>query len=213
MTKLLLLGGGGHCESVIEVLEMLPDYQVIGILDPIYSELTEAKILGYPILGNDDDVLKYIQEGCEFVITVGQIKSAAIRRKLFTKVKSHGGKLPVIISSTAHVSKHATIGEGTVIMNFSMVNSNTSIGAGNIINTFANIEHGCRLGDFNHISTRATVNGDVNIYNDVFIGSGTIVNEGCTIEENVVIGSGSLVRKNISSNKIARGNPIKIIKK
>ncbi len=213
MIKLILLGGGGHCESVIEVIEMLADYEIIGVLDPLYSELTEAKILGYPILGNDDDLHEYIQEGCEFVITVGQIKSAAIRRKLFTKVKSQGGKLPVIISSTAHVSNHATIGEGTVIMNFSMVNSNTAIGTCNIINTFANIEHGCRLGNFNHISTRATVNGDVKIYNDVFVGSGTVVNEGCTIEENVVIGSGSLVRKNISSNKIAHGNPIKIIKK
>jgi sugar O-acyltransferase (sialic acid O-acetyltransferase NeuD family) len=212
MIKLILLGAGGHCESVIEVIEALTSYKIQGILDPIYSEFNNHTILGYPIIGNDDKIEEFIKKGFEFVITVGQIKSPKIRKSLFQTVKSKGGRLPVIIASTAYVSKNCEIGEGTVIMNFAMLNSNVLIGSCNIINTFSDIEHGCNIGNFNHISTRVTLNGEVIVENESFIGSGTIVNEGCSIGNNVIIGSGSLVRKNLTNNSLAYGNPIQIIK-
>ncbi len=212
MQKIILLGGGGHCESVIEVIEGFCDYKISGILDSSFSIEDKKFILGYPILGNDDMIEYYSSKNYEFVITVGQIKSSTIRTQLYERVKSVEGKLPVIIASTAHVSKHSTLGEGTVIMHYAMVNSNVDIGKNNIINSFSNIEHGCQVGDFNHISTRVTLNGNVVVGDHVFIGSGTIVNEGCMIDNDAVIGSGSVVRKNIKSNTIAFGNPLKILK-
>ena len=120
MRNLILLGGGGHCESVIAVIEMLSEFKIQGILDPIYSKNNAQFILGYPILGNDNKIEELKSKKLEFVITVGQIKSPSIRKKLFEKVKLVKGKLPIIISSTAYVSKHTKVGEGTVVMNFSL---------------------------------------------------------------------------------------------
>jgi sugar O-acyltransferase (sialic acid O-acetyltransferase NeuD family) len=199
MTKLILLGAGGHCESVIDIIESLPNYKIHGILDPIYEENKPLQVLGYCILGNDDRINEFVKSGFEFVITVGQIKSADIRKKLF------------IISKHAYVSKHSSIGEGTIIMNSSVINSNSNIGKANIVNTFSNIEHGCIIGDFNHISTRVTINGGVNIGNEVFLGSGSIVNENVIINNNVIVGSGSIIRKNVHSNSVAFGNPLKVV--
>jgi sugar O-acyltransferase (sialic acid O-acetyltransferase NeuD family) len=213
MTKLILLGAGGHCESIIDVIESLPDYKIHGVLDPSFEKDKNHHVLGYQILGDDDRIGEFIASGFEFVITVGQIKSAKIRKKLFELVRNKNGKLPVIIAKNAYVSKHSVIGEGTVVMNYSMINSNSFIGKANIINTFANIEHGCVIGNFNHISTRATVNGGVHIGNEVFVGSGTIINETVSIKDNIIIGSGSNVRKDLNSNSLAFGNPLKVINK
>lgn len=213
MTKLILLGAGGHCESVIDVIESLSDYKIHGILDPLYENDKNYHVLGYHVMGNDDKIGEFVNSGFEFVITVGQIKSANIREKLFERVKAMKGRLPVIIAKNAYVSRHSFVGEGTVIMNSCMINSNSCIGKANIINTSANIEHGCVIGDFNHISTRVTINGGVTIGNRVFIGSGSIVNEQIVIENDIVIGSGSVIRKNIPLNTIAYGNPLKIVDK
>lgn len=52
----------------------------------------------------------------------------------------------------------------------------------------------------------------VNIGNNVWVGGGAIIMPGVTIGDNVVIGAGSVVTKDIPSNKIAYGNPCRVIK-
>lgn len=53
--------------------------------------------------------------------------------------------------------------------------------------------------------------GHVTIGNRVFIGAGAIVLPNVTIGDDVIIGAGSVVNKDIPSNSVAVGNPIKII--
>ncbi|WP_032121111.1 sugar O-acetyltransferase [Clostridium amazonitimonense] len=57
-----------------------------------------------------------------------------------------------------------------------------------------------------------TITAPVIIGNNVWIGGGTIIMPGITIGDNVVIGAGSVVTKDVTSNKIAYGNPCKIIR-
>ncbi len=201
MIKIVLLGGGGHCKSVIDIIsEQKEKYQIEGILDPFCSIRDE--ILGYPILGNDDHIKEYAENDFQFVITVGQIKTSKIRRQLYHKVKSVGGKLPNIISKQAYVSKFSHLNEGNVIMHNTVLNAESIIGNCNIINTFSSIEHGVKIGDFNHISTKVVLNGDVEVGHDNFIGSGSIVNNLIRIQDNIIISSGSLIRNDISNNTL-----------
>ena len=64
-------------------------------------------------------------------------------------------------------------------------------------------------------STKTALNktriGIVNIGSNVFIGAGSIVLPGVSIGDNVVIGAGSVVSKDIPSNSLALGNPVKVI--
>ncbi|SEA83874.1 maltose O-acetyltransferase [Eubacterium aggregans] len=57
-----------------------------------------------------------------------------------------------------------------------------------------------------------TQTAPVIIGNSVWIGGGAIIMPGVTIGDNVVIGAGSIVTKDISSNKIAYGNPCRVIR-
>lgn len=200
---LILVGGGGHCKSVIEVAESC-GYNILGILDHP-SELGK-EILGYKVIGNDDDMVQYVDKA-QFIVTVGSIKDPSLRKRLHDQIRAIGGSLATIIASTAYVSKRATIGEGTVVMHFAMVNADAKIGTGCIINTHSNIEHDAVVGDYCHISTGAMVNGGCIVGNDVFLGSQSVMANGTSICDGCVIGAGSLVRKSFRVKGIYSGNP------
>ena len=53
MKPLILVGGGGHCKSVIEAAESM-GLAIGGILDLL--ENVGGRILGYPVIGTDDDI-------------------------------------------------------------------------------------------------------------------------------------------------------------
>ena len=212
MAELILLGGGGHCESVIEVIQGLSEFNIKGILDPAYDINVPRNVLGFPILGNDDQIEEFINKGYQFVITVGQIHSSILREKLYDKVVSKGGKLPVIVANTSHVSKRTNVAEGTVIHHNVLINTKVNLGKCCIVNSGSIIEHGCIIDGFCHISTGAILNGEVNCGKGVFIGSGTVINQRTKIGNNLVIASGSLVRKHIEEKGVYAGNPLRKIK-
>lgn len=200
---LVLIGGGGHCKSVIEVAESV-GYRIIGILDTF--ENVGKDVLGYKITGTDEDIPRYVEKA-EFIITVGHIKSPAIRIVLHQKVIEAGGRFAKLIASSAYVSRHAKIGEGSVIMHKAMVNADAEIGMGCIINTYANIEHDAVIGDFCHISTGAMVNGNCLVGKGTFLGSQSVMVNGVSITEDCVIAAGTMVRKNIIRKGIYSDNP------
>ena len=201
--KLVLVGGGGHCKSVIEAAESA-GYQILGVLD--MPEEVGKDILSTKVIGTDDDIPTYVDKA-EFVITVGFIKNPAIRIKLYNKVKEAGGKFATIVASTAHVSKYATMGEGTVVMHQAFVNAGAKIGNNVILNTFSNIEHDAVIGNQCHISTGVMVNGDCKVGDNCFIGSQSVLANGITVGDDIVVGAGSLVRKSIKEKGIYSGNP------
>lgn len=57
-----------------------------------------------------------------------------------------------------------------------------------------------------------TQTAPVTIGDNVWIGGGVIIMPGVTIGNNVVIGAGSIVTKDIPSNKIAYGNPCRVVR-
>lgn len=191
--NLILVGGGGHCKSVIDVAENA-GYTILGILDK--PEEVGKKVLNYKIIGTDDDIPRYVDKA-EFVITVGQIKSSGLRRKIAERIERAGGKYATIIASDATVSKYATIGEGTVILHKCVVNADARIGKNCIINTMANIEHEVEIGDFCHVSTGVMVNGMTKVGNDTFIGSGSILYNCIEITESSIIPAGRIIKNNI----------------
>lgn len=203
MKPLILIGGGGHCKSVIEAAESA-GFQILGVLD--MPEEVGKSILSTKVIGTDEDIPTYVDKA-DFVITVGFIKNPAIRIKLYNKVKEAGGKLATIVASTAYVSKYAEIGEGTVVMHNAFVNAGAKVGNNVILNTFTNIEHDAEIGDQCHISTGTMVNGECKVGKNCFIGSQSVLANCITIGDDIIVGAGSFVRKSITEKGIYSGNP------
>lgn len=202
MKDLILIGGGGHCRSVLEAAESV-GYNILGVLD--MPEEVGKQILSTMVIGTDDDIPAYVDKA-EFVITVGFIKNPSTRIKLYNRVKDVGGKLATIIASSAYVSKYATIGEGTVVLHQAFVNAGAKVGNNVILNTATNIEHDAVIGDHCHISTGTMVNGECKVGERCFIGSQSVLANCISVGDDIILGAGSLVRKSISEKGIYSGN-------
>lgn len=184
-----MIGGGGHCAACIDVIEQEDKFEIAGIVDKTSASGT---LLGYPVLGGDDD-LRALRSSYDFaLITIGQIKSPATRIRLFEHIKSLGYILTTIVSPRAYVSRHASIGEGTIVMHDALVNSRATVGRNCIINTKALIEHDALVEDNCHISTGAIINGGAMIRQGTFVGSNAVTKEAVQTKENAFIKAASL---------------------
>lgn len=189
--RLILIGGGGHCAACIDVIEQEDKFAIAGIVDKAASS---DGLLGYPILGSDDD-LRELRSSCDYaLITIGQIKSPSARIRLFEYAKSLGFILPTIISPRAYFSRHALIGEGTIIMHDALINSRATIGCNCIINTKSLVEHDAIVEDNCHISTGAIINGSSIVRQGTFVGSNAVTKESVNTNENDFIKAGSLFK-------------------
>ena len=174
MSELVLVGGGGHCKSVIDTAKRMNCFEEIVITDPIVKRGT--KVLGCSVVGTDDCLAELHQQGIEFAfVTVGSVGVNPFREIIADKVKSLGYHFPVIIDPTAIVSDSAIIGEGTFIGKNVVINAEVKIGKHCIINTGAIIEHECIVGDYTHISVGTTLCGEVVVRESCMIGAGTTV--------------------------------------
>ncbi len=209
MIPLILLGGGGHCKSCIDVIESIGNYKILGILD--LKEKFNSTVLNYTIIGVDDDISKFIPRCNNFFITIGHIKNPLPRILSFQILKNNQVTIPIVISPNAYVSRYAQVGEGTIIMHQAVVNADAKIGKNSIINTGAVIEHDTRIGDHTHISTGAYINGGCTIGDRVFIGSSAVIANNLSIANDIVIGAGTVVIHPIFESGTYVGNPARKI--
>ena len=189
--KLILIGGGGHCKSCIDVIEQENKFIIAGIVD-INTSISD--LLGYSLLGDDDDLAKLKLNYDYALITIGQLKTPAIRVRLLDYAKSLGFKLPAIISPRAYVSNHAKIGNGTIIMHDVLINAGVIVGDNCIINTKSLIEHDAVIENNCHISTGAIINGGVIVRQGSFVGSNAVTKESVKTNEKDFIKAGSLFK-------------------
>jgi sugar O-acyltransferase (sialic acid O-acetyltransferase NeuD family) len=192
---ILIVGAGGHAFSCLDVIKAQAKYEVVGFVGK--PDELGTKIGGYAVLFCDDGLEEAISLAENFLIGIGQIKTAETRRRLFDKIQGIGGKLPVIVSSKGYVSPNAEVGPGTIVHHGAVVNAGAIIGANCIINTGAFVEHGAIIGDHCHISTGAMVNGDVEIGTESFVGSGAIIKQGIRVGSHSVVGMGAVVKTNL----------------
>ena len=190
--SLILIGAGGHAHACIDVIEQHGQYEIAGLVGTP-TEM-HSMHLGYSVVATDDDLADLAKVYDYTLITVGQIQSPASRIRLYQQATESGCKFPVIIAPTAHVSRHATIGPGTIVMHGAIVNAGARVGNNCIINTRALIEHYAIVENHCHVSTGAILNGDVRIGVGSFIGSGTIVKQGVSIGNGCLVGMGLSVR-------------------
>ncbi len=199
---LILIGGGGHCRSCIDVIEMDGRFTIRGIVDE--KEALDPRLADYPLLGREEDILALSQSCRNFLVTIGQIKSPEPRIRLFKHLKQLGITLPIIVSPLAHVSRQASLGEGTIVMHHALVNAGAFIGRNCIINTKALIEHDAVIEDHCHISTAAVVNGGAKVQCCSFIGSNAVLREHIVVGEESIVGAGVTVLHSVDPRSVMR---------
>lgn len=190
--KLVLIGGGGHCKSVLDAVIRSDDFSEIVITD--YGTPVGTMILGCQVVGNDEMLSELFAMGFKKAfISIGSIQSTNKRRNAFLRAGKIGFSFPVIADPSASIASSTLIGPGVFIGKNAVVNAGAVIEKMAIINTGAVIEHDCRIGEFAHISVKAAVCGGTVVGRDSFVGANATVIQGVRIGMESIIGAGSTI--------------------
>ena len=212
--RLLLVGGEGHCRSVLDSVLAAGTFERVGIVAKdaeCLNALKENRLMAPYLVGTDADLERLRADGWQYAfVAMGSVGSTAIRRRLYLALTALGYKVPVIRDPSAVVSGSAHIGAGAYIGKNAVVNAGAGIGCCAIVNTGAIIEHDCAVGEFAHISPGAILCGQVTVANDAHVGAGAVVRQGLAVGAGAMIGIGSAVVKDIPDGATAYGNPCEV---
>lgn len=211
--RILLVGGGGNCKSIIDVLLENGEFTDIGIVDnkPNTIPIDNKKVV---YLGQDSDLQNLFDSGWRSAfISIGSVGDTSIREKIYSNLKNIGFSFPNIISNKSIVSNNCILGYGVFVGKGAIINVGSKIGNCCIINTGSVVEHDCCIGDLVHISPGAVLCGGVSVGSNSHIGAGSTIKQYVSIGNNTIIGMGSVVVGDIGSNCVCYGNPCRFIKK
>ena len=203
--EIVLLGIGGHAKGVVDSIEQLGEYQIVGFLDD--AEKKDCSYRGYQVIGNDDILERLRKEGLSYAFpTVGYMGRDKTRNLLYEKLIHTGFHIPNIIDPTAILAADAELAaEGVYIGKRAVVGAGSSIGRMAIVNTGAIIEHDCAVGAFSHIAVGAVVCGESFIGDNAFIGAGATIIQGISVGKETIVGAGVAVIKNVPAQRIVYG--------
>ncbi|OKP98173.1 acetyltransferase [Paenibacillus sp. P46E] len=206
MSKLLILGAGGHGKVVADAAMASGKWDSIAFLDN-NQEIHE--VMGFSVVGDFESYKLQLEEYSAVFIAIGNNK---IRMYWLNKLEQEGYNIATIIHPFSVISRFSCIGKGSVILAGVVVNANSSISRGCIINTSSTIDHDCRLGEGVHISPGVSISGTVTVKDYTWIGVGSKVINNISIGENVIAAAGSIIIKDIPDNVMVAGIPSTIKK-
>jgi len=211
LKNIIIIGASGHSKVIIDSLEKMNMWNIIGYID---SFKRESHFFKYPILGTEDDILYIIKKYDVFggVISIGDNFTRFQMVKKIDRISPNFNFISAIHPS-AILGKNVQIGDGTVVMAGVIINSDSTIGKHSIINTSSTIEHDSYIGNFSTIAPNVVMGGGVQIGNFSTISIGTTIIHQIRVGDDVVVGANSLILKNVDNNTLLYGTPARIVKK
>lgn len=210
MIKVVGIGAGGHARVVLNIVQLMGDYEVVGLLDP---NCVGQKFAGLPVLGGDELLPELFSQGITSAfLGVGSLGNSPYRRQLFEKVLAQGFKFINAIHPSSVIASDVQLGRGVAVMAGALINPNARIGDNVIINTGAIVEHDCVVEAHAHISPGAVLCGTVHVGSGAHVGAGSTVRQCITIGENSVVAAGAVVIKDVAPNTLVQGVPARPVK-
>lgn len=210
MAEYLVWGGGGHGKVVADAARAA-GLSVAGFVDADKSKTGTVVEPGGSKVSITEDEFRTALSAAKLPAGVAGVILAVGKNSDRARCRSAvpQGLLTLVVHPSAVVSKHATIGSGTVVLAGAIVNSDTRVGSGVIINTGAVVEHDCILGDDSHVAPGAVLAGNVKIGQRVLVGAGAVIIPGITVGDDATIGAGSVVIRDVPAGATVAGNPAK----
>lgn len=191
MEKIVIVGGGGHAKSLINIIQKTKKFKILG-----YVDLKDCgRVLGVNYLG-EDSVLKSLKakhKKISAAIGVGYVQVSDRRQKIYERLVAMGFKFPSIVSPTAIINQEVKISEGTVVFDAAVINVGSTIGTCSIINTNSSIDHDCTVGNFVHIAPGAVLSGGVVVGDFSLISTGAKIIQYKTVAQECLVGAGAVV--------------------
>lgn len=212
MRRILIIGSSGHAKVIIDIIEKMAFYEIVGLIDR-FRKVGEDT-MGYPVVGQEEDLPRIVEiqkiEGVFVAIGDNQIRQTVVKR-----IQRYNLDLDYIkaIHPSAEIGRNVKLAGGTAVMAGVCINSGAKIGKFCVLNTNSTLDHDSIMKDFSSLAPGVNVGGGCLIGKLSMIGIGaTIIHKIC-IGSNTFIGAGSIVVRNIKANKLALGVPARVVRK
>lgn len=207
MTRVVGIGAGGHARVLIDALSLGGEVEIVGLTD-VNSALWGSRVLGFPVIGDDQCLERIFAEGVRHAfIGVGGSGDNRPRRKAYERARQIGFEIIATMHPRAVVAAGVRMGLGPMLLANAVVNTQAVLGDNVIINTGAIVEHDCLIGDHAHVSPGAVLCGCVSVGAEAHIGAGATVRQGICIGARAVVGAGAVVVKDVSPGVTVVGVP------
>ncbi|WP_292934518.1 acetyltransferase [Noviherbaspirillum sp.] len=208
MRRLAILGGGGHGKVVADAAEACRRWDDIVFYDDAWPQRVENG--PWPYVGSIHAFMQLPPDSCDVVVAIGD---NALRARIAFQLQDAGFSLVNVIHPASTVSRHASIGAGSVVFAGAVINIGATLGPACIINTCAIVEHDCVLGTAVHVSPGANLAGEVCIGDASWVGIGACIRQQITVGSKVMIGAGAVVVSAVPDGVTMVGNPARIMQR
>lgn len=210
MKNVIVIGSGGHAKVIIDIIQSMNKYKIIGITSQ--SFIKGEMFIGHEVIGDIDVLREYNPMECLIAMGIGGFRDNLTREKNFIAIKNMGFSFLNVIHPSAIISKTCLFGEGIVIFPGVILNTDVSVGDNTIIATGSTIDHETVIGKHTLVSAGVTIGAYTKINDHALIALGAKVVSGINIGKNSLVAAGAVVIKDVQDKEIVYGIPAKPIK-
>jgi len=206
ISRLVLLGAGGHASDVLGVVEALnertPTFELVGLLDdrPLVDT---ARFAGRQVslLGGLDRLVEL--DAC-WIAAVGW---PATRRHIVDRALATGCPIATLVSPAADIGAGVDVGVGVVVMGSARLSPCSQVGDHALVSYLAGVGHDATIGSGTSVMPGAMVSGGVEVGAGVLVGSNATILEGIRVGDGATIGAGAVVLTNVAAGATVVGVP------
>jgi UDP-perosamine 4-acetyltransferase len=204
--SLLVLGSGGHAGVVIDIVDAVGGYEIIGMASD--DDDPSRIVAGRPILSDLDGMGRFRAEGIRHVaIGIGGWTDNEARRTVYEEAVGLGFDPVTLVHPSASVAPGAAVGRGSVICAGAILATGVKVGENSIVYHGATVDHETVIGDHVLISSGATVGGRVAVGDGSLIALGATVCTDVTVGPESLVGAGAVVIRDVAAGTRVFGVP------
>lgn len=173
--SLLVVGAGGFGRAVADAAA--GRWRVAGFVDDRGPSL--GHVLGLPVLGTTAQLAALRERAAAVVIAIGDNRR---RQALAQAARVAGFRLATVLHPNASISRHATLGDGCMVMAGAVVGTEARLGSAVIVNAGAVVDHHAVVGDCAHLGIGAGAAGGASIGEGAWLREGVFVRAGQPVD-------------------------------
>jgi acetyltransferase-like isoleucine patch superfamily enzyme len=199
----VIAGAGNLGKLLYDCLDGDERWRLVGFIDDGHAG---EQCYGLPVFGSADYDPALARSA---FLAIG---FPEMRRAMAARLAPIGLTWQRFVDRRAMVGRHATLGEGVLVLSFAMVASSVRIGAFSYLSSYAHVGTGASVGEYSSILPAASI-GKSAIGDDCVIGLRSACLDGASVGDGTVVAPFTLLRKPVPAGAFVAGSPPRIVRR